>query len=262
MKKTMFLPSRRGTKGGPKGERLAHLGRLCAAGELAAGFAHELHQPLCSIALYADTCLRLLNTRGVEPAVLRDALGDVRREAMRAAAVIKQLRRFVRKQAPNVKPVQLGPIVDNAVAMTDYDARHLGVATRVSIAPGLPPVLAEPVQIEQVVFNLVRNALDAITSIKPPRPELTIEARVRDGVRIEVDVSNTGGPVPEPVREQMFQPFFSTKRDGLGVGLFLARAIVTAHQGTIECLSTPVGTTFRFTLPVAAPSASQSKVAS
>jgi signal transduction histidine kinase len=231
--------------------RFDQLGRLCAAGELAAGFAHELQQPLCSIAIYADTCLRLLNDPGFDRSVLQDALGDVRREATRAATVIKQLRRFVLRRAPAVRLVRIGPIVDRALAMTDYEAKHRGVAIRVRIDALLPSVLVEPVQIEQVVYNLVRNALDAIAAHRSPSPELVIEARLRGGGWLEVDVDNPGGPVPERIRKQMFEPFFSTKRDRLGVGLYLARAIVAAHRGTIECLSNTERTTLRFTLPIA-----------
>jgi C4-dicarboxylate-specific signal transduction histidine kinase len=237
--------------GGPTTERLAHLGRLCAAGEFAAGLAHELHQPLCSIAIYADTCLRLLTTRGVDPTVLHDALGDVRREAMRAAAVSKQLRRFVRKQGPAVRPVGIIPLVDHALAMTEYDAHNQKVATRNCIDASVPPVMVEPVQIEQVLYNLVRNALDALCSQRPPSPEILVEARPRDPGMLEIDVTNSGGPVPPEVRQHMFEPFFSTKENGLGVGLFLARTIITAHRGTIECLSNSERTTLRFTLPVA-----------
>jgi len=245
-----FLDPDRGVLN-PQSASLAHLARVCAAGELAAGFAHELHQPLCAITLYADTCMRILQTRDLEPSVLRDTFADVKRQAMRAAALIKQLRRYVRLQAPAARVVRIADMIDRVLTLTDYEAANLGILTRVSIDASLPTVLAEPVQMEQVLHNLVRNAIDAIASDQPTIREVVIEARPLDTGWVEMDVLNSGGPIPKNTRQNMFRPFFTTKPEGLGMGLYVARLIMTAHHGTVECIPCLKGTTMRITLPTA-----------
>ena len=220
-------------------------------GEIAASFAHELHQPLCAIALYADTCLRLLEAPSAVPIEIREALTDVHRQALRASAIIKQLRRYVQRQAPAVKAVDIAEIVSNALALTDYDSRNLNASIQVRLEPSLPPVLAEQIQIEQVLHNLIRNALEAGAMNPPSDRQIVIEGKRHDPESIEINVYNAGKPLSEATKQQMFRPFFTTKPEGLGIGLYIARLIVTAHHGSIECIPESKGNTMRVILPAA-----------
>ncbi len=230
------------------GLSLSHFGRLCAAGELAAGISHELQQPLTAINIYADTCLRLLASTNRNDVEIAQALHDVQAQVTRAATIIKRLRRFVRRQPPSVEKVRLRDAVDNVLVLLEIEAHAIGAIIEVKLDASLPFVLGDPIQIEQVVLNLMRNGIEAVADL-PGTQKITMSASVVDGNTIVFEVCNFGPPIPESVRRNLFQPFFTTKKEGLGMGLYIARMIVEAHRGTIECTSDQTRTCFVVQLP-------------
>jgi two-component system sensor histidine kinase DctS len=175
----------------------------------------------------------------------------VARQAERAGEVIRRLREFVRRREPERETVDLNAVVREVVALTAVEARQHDVRVRLKLDQRLPCVLADPIQIQQVLVNLVRNGFDAMRESQSRKRLLTIQTTRRKG-HVEVAVSDTGAGIPEHLRERLFEPFFSTKRDGMGMGLSLSRSIVEAHEGRILLDSNRSGgVTFRFTLPTA-----------
>jgi PAS domain S-box-containing protein len=231
---------------------LAHLERVRTMGQMATGLAHELNQPFGAIANYAAACRRMLASDRLPAARLGRALRDIEAEAVRAGAIVQRLRRFVQKQHPQVSTVGVNGVVEDALQMLAYDLRQAGVDVRATFAGGLAPVSADAVQIGQVLVNLIRNALDAMAGMEPERRVLAVETAATDhGVR--VSVRDRGCGIPPAVLGQVFDAFFTTKRDGLGIGLALCRTIVEEHGGLLSAEPDPAGgTTFAFTLRSAA----------
>jgi len=229
--------------------QLAHVARLATMGEMASGFAHELNQPLCAIVNFTEACVELINRDVQGRAELADALREVTGQAQRAGAVIRRLRDFVKRRAPERKSVDINKVVRAVVALTGVEARQNEIRVRMNLAKSLPKVFADSIQIEQVLVNLVRNALDAMRGTSASTRILSVETIRRRGV-VEVTVSDYGSGIPKEIREQLFEPFFTTKDDGLGMGLSISRSILEMHEGKIW--ATPgrkAGTTFHFTLP-------------
>lgn len=230
--------------------QLAHVARLATMGELASGLAHELNQPLCAIVNYAEACVELVGASSGGSEDLRRALAEVARQAQRAGEVIRRLREFVRWRDLQCEPVDVNRMVREVVGLTSVELRQCDVCVRLSLGHNLPRVLADPVQIQQVVVNLTRNACDAMSATDAARRRLTIRtARVAGAV--EVALCDAGAGIPDGGGERLFEPFFSTKPDGMGMGLSISRSIIEAHGGRISAKpNRQRGATFRFTLPV------------
>lgn len=229
--------------------QLAHVARLATMGEMASGLAHELNQPLCAIVNYVEAILELASTNERTTDELRGALAEVARQAQRAGAVIRRLREFVRRRQPQREPIDLNSAVRDVVGLTGPDARRDDVRVRLKLGRRLPRVLADPIQIQQVVVNLVRNGLDAMRDAPPRKRVLTIETLKRQEM-VEVAVADCGIGIPADERDRIFDPFFTTKSDGMGMGLSISRSIIEVHDGQIWCQPDRTGgTKFRFTLP-------------
>ncbi len=233
---------------------LAHILRLETVNCLAAELAHEINQPLGAIANFANGLAARLRQEHPDRAAMLEAAERISTQAMRAGAVLQGLRSFVRKDVPCRQVCDVGALVESAGEFLTAEARHRGVLVRFDLAPGLPAVTADPIQIEQVIVNLLRNGLEAI--VDQGSAQGTLAVRTCRGARgeVEVRVADSGGGVSAAAREQIFEPFFTTKASGLGMGLSISRSIVEAHGGRLWCEpGADAGATFCVSLPPAAP---------
>jgi two-component system sensor kinase FixL len=232
--------------------QLAHVSRVSLAGEMAGGLAHELSQPLTAIIAYARGCLRLLAGSVPELALLREGTDEVVRQAERAGDVLDRLREFVRGGEFRRALTEVKPVIGAAVSLVRSEAIQQEVQIEVTIDPGLPVVLADPVQIEQLLFNLLRNAMDAMEAANTERRSIIVQAR-RSGKRdIEISVADSGPGVASEMTDTIFEPFTTTKPLGMGMGLSISRAIIESHGGNVRMArGTGSGAIFTFSLPTA-----------
>ncbi|HEY1942592.1 MAG TPA: PAS domain S-box protein [Roseiarcus sp.] len=231
---------------------IAHVSRLSAMGEMASALAHELNQPLAAISNYMKGSRRLL-AASPDPnaATIKTALDKASEQAIRAGQIIRRLRDFVLRRESERRIESVGRLVEEAAALGLVGAREAGVLLRLHLDSASDLVVADRVQVQQVLVNLLRNAMEAMS--ESARRELTVaSARVFDGM-VEISVSDTGPGLPDTVLAKLFQPFFTTKEAGMGVGLSISRTIIEAHGGQMRAETNPTGgATFRFTLPAAA----------
>lgn len=228
---------------------LARLARLNELGEMASTLAHELNQPLSAIANYVQGCARLL--RDMDDAVatrMRAALEETARQSLRAGQIIRHLREFVTKGATDKAPENIRSLVEEAGALALVGSRERGVRTVFDFAPGPATVMVDRIQIQQVLTNLMRNAMDAMHD--SARRELVVRTYAAQDGEIAVVVEDTGPGISEEISAQLFKPFVTTKPGGMGVGLSISKRIVEAHGGTMTVSQNAAGgATFRFTLP-------------
>jgi two-component system sensor kinase FixL len=228
---------------------LVHMSRFTALGEMASTLAHEINQPLTAIANYLKGSRRILERmEGEQVPLLRDAVNQAAEQALRAGQVIRHLREFVSRGESERHIESLPKLVQEASALALVGAKEKGVRVSFRLDPDAPLVLADRIQIQQVLLNLIRNAIEAMHDC--PRRELVVSttALPQDGL-VEVCVKDTGTGLAPEVAAQLFQPFVTTKKHGMGVGLSICRTIVESHGGKIWAESKPdEGTTFRFTL--------------
>ena len=227
---------------------LVHISRLTAMGEMASTLAHELNQPLSAIANYLKGSHRLLEDKTDERCMMvRDAMDKAAGQAVRAGEIIRRLRDFVARGESERRVESVRKLVEEAGALALVGAKDSGIRIRFAFDPAVDLVLADRVQIQQVLLNLMRNAIEAMED--SPKRELVIAAAVAEGDMLEVSVADTGPGIAPEVSAQLFQPFFTTKPHGMGVGLSISRTIVEAHGGQITVAPNPGGgTVFRFTL--------------
>jgi two-component system sensor kinase FixL len=227
---------------------LVHISRLTAMGEMASALAHELNQPLSAITNFMRGSRRMLADYSDETIVMVcDALDQSAEEALRAGQIIRRLRDFVTRGESERGIESIAKIAEEASALALVGAKDLGVRTSLHFERGQDLVLADKVQVQQVLLNLIRNAIEAMQD--SPTRELTISA-TRDGTdMVVVSVTDTGSGIAPDVASQLFQPFVTTKRDGMGVGLSICRTIIEGHGGRIWAEpNPPCGTAFNFTL--------------
>jgi PAS domain S-box-containing protein len=231
---------------------LAHVSRVSLAGEMAAALAHELSQPLTAIIAYTRGCLRLLAGPVPEPALLHEGMAEVVQQAERAGDVLDRLREFVRGGEFRRALIEIKPVIDAAVSLVHSEAMQRDVEIQARIDPSLPIVLADPVQIEQVLLNLLRNAMDAMEAANTERRSVIVEARRPGKHGVEISVADSGPGVAYAMIDTIFEPFVTTKPLGMGMGLSISRAIIEAHGGRLRlaCRSRS-GAIFFFTLPAA-----------
>ena len=226
---------------------LVHVSRLTALGEMASALAHELNQPLSAIANYVKGSERLLAAPEPDRDKIKGALSAAAEQALRAGQIIRRLRDFVAKGEADRRIENLPQLLEEAGALAMIGAKERGVRLRFKLNHDLDLVLADKVQVQQVVLNLMRNAIDAMEDA--PRRELVVSTAPAGGDMVEVAVADTGPGIEPVMMEQLFQPFVTTKAQGMGVGLSISRTIVEAHGGRIWAETNPGGgTVFRFTL--------------
>jgi len=229
-------------------EKLTRTARLISMGEMASTISHELNQPLAAITSYASGCLHLIRS-GRAPADLVVALEKLDAQAQRAGQVIRRVHDFVRKREPSFAVVDVAAVVTDLAAFVGPDARKAGVEIDLDLSGEPLRASADRILLEQVLLNLMRNGMEAMASRRPGEKTLTVAAR-RIGEEIEVTVADRGTGIPPEVAERLFSPFFSTKPEGMGMGLAICRSIVERHQGRLEFTArTGGGTVFTVTLP-------------
>jgi nitrogen fixation negative regulator NifL len=230
---------------------LARAWRINTVGEMASGLAHELNQPLCAIANYSNACLRMTGSAQDKPSEIVNALKQIIVQAERAGKIISHIRGLVAKAPPKRSTVQINKVVAEAIDIEETEATRKGITIETRLAEDVPLALADEIQIEQVVLNLLRNSIDALSGEDVNRRTVTIEtARTSDNA-VKVLVQDSGKGLPTENAEQVFDSFFTTKSSGLGMGLSLSRSIIEAHGGRLWAEPNPDGgAIFQFTLPV------------
>ncbi len=234
-------------------EQLQFTSRLVTMGEMASTLAHELNQPLAAIASYNTGCLNMLASKAVDCADIREALEKLGVQAQRAGRIIRRVHDFVRKSEPKRAPCALHEIVDDCLGFIDAEMRKRHVRIE-STLPALPPVLADRLMLEQVLLNLIRNGVEAMIATPDSERVLRISA-VASGSEVIVSVADNGCGIAPEIREKLFTAFFSTKPDGMGVGLSICRSIIEFHRGRLWAEENPqsptgAGTILKFTLPL------------
>jgi C4-dicarboxylate-specific signal transduction histidine kinase len=229
---------------------LTHIGRVSAMGELAASLAHELNQPLTAILSNAQAAQRFLAADVVDLEQMREILSDIVADDKRAGDVIRRLRVLFKKSDPEHASLDLNEVVGEVAWLVRNDAVLRNVAMSLELAPGLPRVRGDRVQLQQVVLNLVLNGFEAMREPGAGERTLVIRTAREGAAAVRVEVQDSGVGVDEKDVDRMFQPLYTTKAEGLGMGLAIARTIVDAHGGRIEAANNMEGgATFRFALP-------------
>ncbi|MFO1351250.1 MAG: PAS domain S-box protein [Gammaproteobacteria bacterium] len=234
-------------------ERLANVARLATMGEMATGIAHEINQPLTAITTYARACHRLLSMGKGEPQELLTTLDKISAQAQRAGEIIQRLRAFVKKRDTHREACELNALVRYTLVLAETDIRAHGLRIETRLAPLALPVTVDPVQIQQVLLNLIRNAIEAIQEVKRKESGMIIiSTEVSAGECARIAVSDQGVGLAPGTKDKLFTPFFTTKASGTGMGLSISRSIVAAHGGHMGISENPGGgVTVYFTLPFA-----------
>jgi len=230
---------------------LAHVARLSTMGEMASGMAHELNQPLTAIATSADACMRLLESGDAPRDRVLDVLETIGTQARRAGGIIQQLRQFVRKEEPRHTLVNLNDLVEEVLMLMEPEIRKAQVHVIRDLDNDIPLVEAQQIQIDQVILNLIRNAIEAMSEVPEEKRLLTLRTRSAGGNAVIASVEDTGPGLSPEVRDKLFDPFITSKPQGMGLGLSISMGIITAHNGNLYYDSQASnGAVFRFTLPV------------
>jgi len=229
--------------------RLLHVSRMATIGEMAAGVAHELNQPLTAIANYAQACTRLLARRDADPAELQQALAEITAQAARAADIIRRLRTLARGQHSLRTPASLNALVTEIIDLVESEARLHGVQLSLDLADDLPPVLVDAGQVQHVVLNFVRNSLEALAA-HPGTGRVQIRTSLTAGGVVELVVTDNGPGLAAEAMARLFDPFFSTKESGTGMGLAISNTIARLHGGSVgHRPNQPTGASFYIRLP-------------
>ena len=238
-------------------ERLAHLVRVHTVGEMSAALAHEISQPLVAIENYALAARRRAAEESPDPAKVADLLDKIIGQATRAGDVVKRLRGMAKRHDLEPKVIDVERAVRECVEMVRTDCELRDIRLELKLAGELPAVVADEIQIQQVILNLLRNAIDAMDAARPDAPKvITIQTSFSVEGGVSVRVADRGSGIAEGDLDRVFEPFYSTKATGLGIGLAICRKIIEAHGGALRALHNPAGgAVFQFTLPVAEPGA-------
>jgi PAS domain S-box-containing protein len=232
-------------------EQLAHVSRVTTLGELTASLAHELHQPLAAIMSNAQAALRFLAQEDPDLDELRNILVDIVQDDRRASEVIQRLRQFLRRDKPELTPLELNGLIQEVMTLLKREAFLRGVTIDVELDAHLPPVVGDRIQLQQVVLNLVLNAADAMAELEPQSRKVIVQTTRGDDGEARVVVRDFGTGLDEQNLHCIFEPFYTTKPEGLGMGLAICRSIVDAHGGRLRGSNNPDGgATFIFTIPV------------
>ena len=235
-------------------EQLQFTSRLVTMGEMASTLAHELNQPLAAIASYNAGCLNLLERDGCAPQDIRPALEKISVQAQRAGKIIRRVHDFVRKSEPKRAPCSLGEVIEDCLGFVEPEARKHQIRIECEVPPHLPQIPADRLMLEQVLLNLIRNGMEAMTTTPSADRSIRIVTEI-SGAELRVSVSDCGGGISPEVRTKLFTAFFTTKPEGMGVGLSICRSIIEFHRGRLWAEDNPqsptgTGTIFIFTLPL------------
>lgn len=233
-------------------QRMARVSHLATMGEMAAAIAHEINQPLAAISNYALACERLLEAPEPELAEVQGAMRQISGQALRAAEIIRRVRDLVRTRTPRRELADINGLVKELSLLTQGVARLHDVRLSFQLTDGLPPINVDGIQIQQVLLNLIHNAIEALTPSDGNRREVIVSTRRSGTDEIEVNVVDTGPGVDPAIVQRIFDPFCTTKEQGTGLGLAISKSIVEAHRGRLDHRpNAPRGACFVVTLPVA-----------
>lgn len=232
--------------------QLAHAARVSMLGELAASVAHEVNQPLTAILANAKAARRWLSRPEPDLPEAMAALDGIVQASERAGQVIRRIRALARRADPEHRPLDLNALVSDTIELLQRELERAPLALRVELEPGLPEVVGDRVELQQVLINLIMNALQAMSAtgaVAERAARLDVRTH-RDGDAVRLSVRDSGPGIADTDSARLFEPFFSTKSDGMGLGLSICRSIITKHGGQIGARSTPPGSTFHVELPV------------
>jgi two-component system, LuxR family, sensor kinase FixL len=232
-------------------DRLTRVARMATMGEMAAGIAHELNQPLTAITTYARACEHYANMPEPDLAELREAVTEIGAEGRRAAGIIARLRQLVRNdEHVEHVPTDINALIEELKVLLNADARIYDTRVSFKLAPGLPRVNANPIQLQQLVLNLARNAFEALAEMPVGDRRLDLTTGRNGGGEIEICIRDNGPGISPAISGRLFDPFSTTKKSGTGLGLAISRTIAHSHGGTIDPQALlPHGTNFRVCLP-------------
>jgi signal transduction histidine kinase len=234
-------------------DELAHVARVSTLSELSGSLAHELNQPLAAILLNAETAKILLQSESPDLAELRAIVADIHSDDRRASLIIERMRALLKRNTLELNRVALQPLAQEVLALVRGDAAARRVTLDCAMPEGLPPVVADRVQLSQVLLNLLVNGIDAASESPNRARRVALEARRADDWTVEIAVADSGKGIAPELLPKVFEPFVTTKPTGMGIGLAVSRTIVAAHGGRLWAQNDPrAGAIFRFTLPVAA----------
>ncbi len=230
-------------------QALYHVGRVVSVGEMASALAHEINQPLCAITTYADTCRRLLEARTAPLEAIEEVLGKIANQSSRAGKVVNSIKNLVRKKDPDKNHHKVTDILMPVLELLDEEMRNLSIETSLDIDDRLDVMHVDLVQLQQVFLNLIRNSIEAMSPEPPESRRLAIHCQRISDRQIQVDIVDSGTGMPPEKANVIFDSFFTTKSQGLGIGLSICKSIIESHGGTIWAQpNTAKGMTFSFTL--------------
>lgn len=230
---------------------LAHVSRVSSVGELASGMAHELNQPLSAINSYAQGTIWRLEAGDLGNEELLDVQRQIVAQAERAGTIIERFRGFLRKEPIRCDDVDINHVIREAAALFSSEAKRRAIHVALELAPRLPPICSEAIQLEQVLLNLMRNGSEAMAELEPAQRTLTLRSDIGEEERLVIEVHNPGAAIPAEQLPHLFTPFHTTKSDGMGLGLSISRSIIESQGGSIYCSeSGSSGTTMRIELPL------------
>jgi two-component system, LuxR family, sensor kinase FixL len=228
--------------------RLAHVGRLGTLGEMVSGIAHEVNQPLTAISNYASACRRMVQAGAIDGKELAATLDKIGTQAERAGQVIRGLRALVRRRDEQREPVDVNRLIREVIKLVEFEVHQAGYRIDLDLIEPLPQVTGDAVQIQQVVLNLIRNGLDAMLE-KARGDAILIETGLHEG-QVEIRVTDSGPGLAAAAQQRLFEPFYTTKPQGIGLGLSICKSIVAAHRGELTGETAPAGgARFRVRLP-------------
>ncbi len=233
-------------------EQFARMARLTRLGELTASIAHEVNQPLAAVATSADACRRWLDHSPPNLERARQAAERIAVDARRASDVIVRVRRLAKNEAPHRERVDLNEAAVEAIGMAEHEIERNSISLQMNLADDLPSVMADKIQIQQVISNLLINAIEAMTGVPSFKRELTISSSRDEGGSVVFAVADSGSGMKQSTLDHLFEAFWTTKESGMGIGLTISRSIIEAHGGIISVTSAPrMGAVVQFSLPAA-----------
>ncbi|MCY4329780.1 MAG: ATP-binding protein, partial [Endozoicomonadaceae bacterium] len=233
-------------------DNLAHMSRLSCMGEMASGFAHEINQPLTAINNYAQASIRIIRQKVPNIQALTEIMDKIATQSHRAGTIVSRIKNFVRKPQNIFQVTDCNSMLYDIITLAEVDAKQNNVNIHLNFTDHLPPVFVDAIQIQQVALNLIRNAMEAMKNEPTQHIGVWVKTEKYDLSFVKVSVIDRGHGLSKDAEKKLFQPFYSTKSSGMGIGLSVCHSIIEAHQGTLDFHhNTEGGTIFTFTLPIA-----------
>lgn len=232
-------------------KQLAYLGRASALGEIAADIVHEIHQPLTAIQSYAHACIKRLESGQSDSAKLLELLGKIAKNTTNTSEKIRRLRNLFSSKEKVRRAADINAIVDQSLALASVFDHAMDVEFLPVLAADLPAILVDPIQIQQIILNLIFNGIEAMEKIPGEQKRIEIVTARHDKNHVQVSVSDRGAGIPDEVKQNLFTPFISTKESGIGIGLSICQSIIHGHGGRLWITgNNDAGTTFHYSLPI------------